>query len=807
MAEKRHCSECGGNLEPNAPQGICPRCLMKLGLPSNDKAEKSHAASAQVDFPTSSAFTPSSGFIPPEPGELDKQFPQLEILGFLGQGGMGAVYKARQKQLNRLVALKILPPEIGRDSNFAERFTREARSLAMLNHPHIVTVYDFGQTDQGQFYFIMEYIDGTDLRQVIQSGELTPSEALAIVPQICEALQYSHEEGIVHRDIKPENILLDKKGRVKIADFGLARLLDRPATSFTLTQPEQRMGTPHYMAPEQIEHPHDVDHRADIYSLGVVFYEMLTGELPIGRFDPPSHKVQIDVRLDKVVLRSLEKEPERRYQHASDVKSSVESIAAGKELEDAAPNHVKRGFWSRQSARKRKLLTAMPLLVCAVAVTYFIHSQMTKPKFPYSELENEVYRFVSKFSEKIPRDFVKSVSMPGKKAATVGYHEPSLKLLEAISSETISSESMLLGKGRGVCVHDDGEDSLLVAGYVNLNDFIPLIESEGENMDTIKSTSAIIFVAQYFKSNQYPSWLPWHIVVGNAKHQIVYATRGEYGFDTWLRCEYSDLYSISESFSHCLKSGSERVPREQVQRYIDLAERFENTYFKEAVKITGRKKHFSFPEQDVASAEALIELLRKREEAQGIELHRAVAMGDIEKLTTVLAEKPQKTDIELCGFTPLHLAVQLGNVTMAELLVGNGAVLNPPKDEITITALHHASKNGHTDMARLLIRAGIEVNTIDPGAMTALHYAAKSGHTDVANLLIDEGADVNAKDIASRTPLHETAENGFLDVAKLLIARGADVNAKDNQGKTPLDFAIQYKRDEVADIIRKHGAK
>ncbi|UCG59099.1 MAG: protein kinase, partial [Phycisphaerales bacterium] len=173
--------------------------------------------------------------------------------------------------------------------------------------------------------------DGTDLRHVIKAGELSPDEALLIVPQICEALHFAHEEGIVHRDIKPENVLLDKKGRVKIADFGLARLLDRPSAVYTLTHPAQRMGTPHYMAPEQIEHPHEVDHRADIYSLGVVFYEMLTGELPIGRFAPPSQKVQVDVRLDQVVLHTLEKEPERRYQHVSEIKTDVEAISSGGE--------------------------------------------------------------------------------------------------------------------------------------------------------------------------------------------------------------------------------------------------------------------------------------------------------------------------------------------------------------------------------------------------------------------------------------------------------------------------------------------
>jgi len=326
MAQKRHCPECGRELPPDAPQGICPQCLMKVGLPTAVEAPKPAAPDAQGQIPTSA--TPPAGFTPPDPKELADKFPQLEITELLGQGGMGAVYKARQKHLQRSVALKILPPEVSQDPAFAERFAREARSLARLSHPRIVAVHDFGHTDDGLYYFIMEYVDGTDLRQVIRAGHLSPSEALAIVPQICEALQFAHEEGIVHRDIKPENILIDKKGRVKIADFGLARLLNQPATAYTLTHPGQRMGTPHYMAPEQIEHPAEVDHRADIYSLGVVFYEMLTGELPIGRFAPPSRKVQVDVRLDEIVLHTLEKEPQLRYQQASELRTDVETVSA-----------------------------------------------------------------------------------------------------------------------------------------------------------------------------------------------------------------------------------------------------------------------------------------------------------------------------------------------------------------------------------------------------------------------------------------------------------------------------------------------
>ena len=280
------------------------------------------------DEPKSSAGTvgPSWREDSPHPADLGSHFPHLEILECLGRGGMGIVYKARQTRLNRLVALKILAPEKERTAEFAERFSREALALAKLNHPSIVAVYDFGEAD-GMYYLLMEYVDGLSLRQMLQAGKITPEEALAIVPKICEALQYAHERGVVHRDIKPENVLLGKEGQVKIADFGIAKMVGGNENRPALTQGRQVVGTPHYMAPEQVEHPDRVDHRADIYSLGVVFYEMLTGELPLGKFPPPSKKVVGDTRLDEVVLRALEKEPEHRYQQASQVKSDVETIA------------------------------------------------------------------------------------------------------------------------------------------------------------------------------------------------------------------------------------------------------------------------------------------------------------------------------------------------------------------------------------------------------------------------------------------------------------------------------------------------
>ena len=321
VSNERTCPQCGAPLPAGALAGLCPACLLQQG--------------AAADTGTQPG---AQGFEPPPVAELARLFPQLEILALLGKGGMGAVYKARQPALDRFVALKILPPQTSSDAGFAERFSREARALARLSHPNIVAVYDFGQVRSeadalpaplpNLHYFLMEFVDGVNLRQLEQAGRLSPREALQIIPQICDALQYAHDEGVVHRDIKPENVLVDRKGRVKIADFGLAKILGREPSNLRLTGARDVMGTPHYMAPEQIEHPLAVDHRADIFSLGVVFYEMLTGELPLGRFAPPSRKVRVDVRLDEVVLHALEKEPERRYQQVSEVKTAVETIVS-----------------------------------------------------------------------------------------------------------------------------------------------------------------------------------------------------------------------------------------------------------------------------------------------------------------------------------------------------------------------------------------------------------------------------------------------------------------------------------------------
>lgn len=364
------CPRCGTALFADAPEGLCPRCLVALHFltdteigEENGRNERKHARAEE----------------PPSLEEVTRLFPQFEILKSLGCGGMGVVYQARQARLDRIVALKILPKGKQADPHFAARFEREARALARLNHPNIVAVYEFGDTG-GHYYLVLEFVDGVNLRLLLRAGKLTPEQALGILPGICDALQYAHGRGVVHRDIKPENILLDQQGHPKLADFGIAKLLQSAPKDLLLTEVNQVIGTPHYMAPEQVERPQVVDHRADLYSLGVVFYEMLMGELPLGNFTLPSKRA-LDVRLDQVVLHALEKDPGRRYQQAAELKADLAAIATGKRSDTnstispqtSGPLHSR---WQRPGRQPMWSSLAAVLVLGVITLLFFSWSRL-----------------------------------------------------------------------------------------------------------------------------------------------------------------------------------------------------------------------------------------------------------------------------------------------------------------------------------------------------------------------------------------------------------------------------------------------
>ena len=258
--------------------------------------------------------------------ELAELLPQYEFHGLIGRGGMGAVYLARQPALDRMVAIKVLPPLYDDQAEEATRFITEARSMARLVHPHIVAVHDFGQTTAGHLFLVMEYVEGTDLHHLIAEGQINEQNAHALIAQICDAIQFAHEQGVMHRDIKPLNILISTAGQVKVADFGLAKDLGHDPTD------DDGLGTPEYAAPERYSTTAPVDHRADIYSLGVVIHEMLSGETP----QEAAHHggAKLPDAFVGVMSKCLMVDPARRYQSAREVKAAL--ALARKEATEAA---------------------------------------------------------------------------------------------------------------------------------------------------------------------------------------------------------------------------------------------------------------------------------------------------------------------------------------------------------------------------------------------------------------------------------------------------------------------------------------
>lgn len=268
-----------------------------------------------------------SEFVPPTFEELQERFPHLEILSFVGHGGMGTYYRARQPKLDRFAAVKILPVNPGTDAELIANFKKEAKAMARLNHPNIIGIYEFMETES-TLYLVMEYVEGDIFERLINTRSFDLNEICAIITQVCSALHHAHENGVIHRDLRPGNTMLDQSGLVKVGDFGLARLMGEELFRRKMTETNLAMGTMDYVAPEQLEAGHPVDHRADIYSVGMMIYKLLTRILPRGSFVAPSKLVSnLDPRIDDLVIRCLQRDPANRYQHIAELWTEVDRLS------------------------------------------------------------------------------------------------------------------------------------------------------------------------------------------------------------------------------------------------------------------------------------------------------------------------------------------------------------------------------------------------------------------------------------------------------------------------------------------------
>ena len=265
-------------------------------------------------------MSPDLEFQAPSLEELQPHFPAYEITAFIAQGGMGAVYAARQVSLDRPVAIKILPRQFGADPQFRSSFEAEAKSMARLNHPNLIAVYDFGDAD-GMLYIIMELVEGKSLHHSAYGRAIDQEEAVRLVAGISHGLAHAHQHGILHRDIKPGNILLGPEAVPKIGDFGLARPVGEGHNPDEIV-----WGTPGYSAPEVVNNPGEVDQRVDIFAVGVLLYELLTAKVPSEPWQPPSAVSQCNPEFDRIIRRATHPSPELRYAKAEDLAKELDEL-------------------------------------------------------------------------------------------------------------------------------------------------------------------------------------------------------------------------------------------------------------------------------------------------------------------------------------------------------------------------------------------------------------------------------------------------------------------------------------------------
>jgi serine/threonine protein kinase/ankyrin repeat protein len=843
-----NCPRCGSVLHYQASGGLCPQCLLICGLLST------HPGNAPR-------------FDPPEPEELAPLFPELEILELIGHGGMGVVYRARQTALDRIVALKILPVELEADTARREHFLQEARSLAKLNHPGIVRVFDGGESN-GIFYLIMEHVDGQDLACRLLAGRPALEESIGIVRQLCEALSFAHGMGVVHRDIKPSNILLTAEGKVKLADFGIAKLLDAENVAQRHATAGDALGTPLYMAPEQRDQPENVDERADIYALGVVFYELLTGELPTGSFPKPS-ELGLSPEVDDPVLKALQPDPGRRYQSANDFRAAVDSFDSAITDDPAKhPPYSAQGD-KRRSARMALIIAAMTLVVAIFSWWFYLLPSPPRDLFEAAHRGDikAAEQFIAKGAKVdapnqdglVPLLGAASRARPGTVELLLKHRaDPN----GASSKSGISPLTAALNHSI-----DRREDVLRVVDLLLAHGANPdgVAGSAGSPSSPAKSDrfaqSPLLFAVALLDVDLVKKLLEHgaEATLRNPNGRTLLHQTGSAGGTTRESAEKSTEALLKEPQENelvlenlrLLKTMGPIVQSRDAAPVIKLL-------LKHGLKLEDKEQHLGMTALNVAAWEgksnvvnALLDQgadIESTDNAGFTPLLSAIEMGHSETVELLLRRGASIHATDVRGTDALGMIadkVQFGDdgVRMARMLMDQGLSADPKSKELS-SPLMAASGAGYPKMVAFLLESGADPNRQMevPGrvhdGVTPLHWAAQgpegrkrnqklrdpsslkpgiggpnlpmgaeADFVEATRLLLEAGADVKASKASKVTPLHMAAEGDAAAIIELLLKHGAEIEAADSGGRTPLLYAVNAGSKKALRVLAQHKAR
>ena len=765
---------------------------------------------------------------------------------------MGEVYHATDTMLNKEVALKILRKGMAGDKTLIKRFAREVQALGKVSHPNVVQIYDYHEA-KGHHYYTMEYIDGVSLKDVLDESRPSLRQSAEIIRQLADGVAAAHEIGIIHRDLKPANIIITPKHEVKLLDFGLAKFEDCKGTLGTLTATGQIVGTLKYITPETVR-GEEATRQSDVFQMGIVLYEMLTGFHPFAdaslpdllRGDallaieaPADVKDEMDSTLSWYTMRMLSLRPGERPT-TKEVRDDFTRWLSDQPLDSSerplpySSRRVKLGVKKEKKAnplqragqakgvqvggsRRSLIITGLIVILLLMGLVWSRRQKHSSPAEPKVTKNPTVTAKGPRMARELFEGFYNNLNDEQFRART--------NQLQAHRERDLAGLSLLhVAALRGLV--KEIETLLLCGADVHVRDrwnCTPLHYAARYGQVDV----AQLLLKKGAKANERDSFLRTplhHLILLNSRRLGETLIKGGANLDARDKTGRTALHLCAERGDGYLASllidkganlnMTDYRGRTPLHRAASWHSKSLPKLFRSAGADFSILDDRGFRAFDYASPE-LSELYRfgkvnndqKANLRSVTPLHAATVLKDIAALRSLLSRKGLRLNVrDNKGRTPLHCAaMEKSRGEVAALLIEKGARVNI-RDERDDTPLHYAARSRATEIARKLLDSGAQVDALDGNKRTPLHLAAYLGDMKMCQLLLEKGASTKARDWDGESPLHRAAWSGARDVVELLSNEEASLDAKDDQGWTPLFMAVAANHEGLVSLLIKRGA-